>query len=665
MQTYEVEINGKIYEVEANSIQEASQTSELMRGVAARAEDQRGNPISALNRGLASTASMAVDAGAALQNAIRSPLGARTIKLPGGTSDSLMREALGRGGVDTRQMPGVLGRGFEYIGAGLPFAGAGPVVGSGGRILGDAASSMLAAGGEEIGRRVTGSELGAGVGNFIGGLTPTGFAGGVRTAIRGGPDLPGKVDGKWKIDGRPGGGTETRARYERFDSQGIEPSIAQVTGNRSYGALESGLSSTFGGTSTAREFGIRQQDRGRNALVNATRGGAMDKNTAGRIIREGVFGDEGYVELTRAKNKVNYDRVWDVADGDNVDLAASTRTMLNDLPADDSLAGLFVAPKLRSVAEVVNQSGPIPVSQLDEARKQIGNLLGSPVIPNDVGLSRRDLKRIYAALSDDIERNLERQSPAALKAFRYARDEFKKTTAYMEGLVNKLAKIDADEKIFGAIEGGRIPDTEVLRQAKEILNESEWNTFVRTFTNRLGDIQASRELPELTFSSESFLTKFNQIKRDAPDALDILYGRGQYRQDIERIATTFEDMRRSRVYTNPSETAGTGIMAASLQSLPMIVGAGVAGGLAGTGSSGVGSIATGLAAVGAGYVGTGAMANLMHNQKLVRWLARSTEIKPQQYAAHIARLRAMGEGEENAFFNELADTITEQLANGN
>lgn len=647
MPTYEVEVNGETYEVEANSLQEASQSIELLTGITSRSADQRGNPVSAFNRGLASTASMAVDGGAALQNVVRNAVGARPIKFPGGTSDSSVREALGRGGVDTRAMPGVAGRGIEYAGAGLPFAVAGPVVGFGQRVLGDAASSILAATGEEIGRRATDSDLGAGVGSLVGGLTPTGFAGGVRATVRGGP----------------ASGNEMRTRVNRFDRQGIDPSLSQATGSRALGTIESGLGSTFGGTGAAREFGIRQQDQAQNALINATRGGGMDKSTAGRIIREGVFGEEGYIELARARTDANYKAVWDLADGTQVAQMGKTRDMLASLPAEESLPGLFVTPKMRSIADRVLSGDEVPLADLDETRKWVGHLLGEPVLNPDI--SRRDLKRLYAALSDDIRTNLATQGPDAVKAFDAAQADFRKHMAYMEGIVNKLSKIDADEKIFEAVAGGRSPDSSVLRQAKSVLNEAEWNTFVRTFTNRLGAIQPSQELPELTFSSESFLTNFNRLRRESPESLDILYGRGQYREDIEQIATTFEDMRRSKVYTNPSQSAGTGIVAASIQSLPMVLASGVVSGAMTSPKVGLATSAASAAAIGGGYYGTRAMSNMMHNQRFVRWLARSTEITPQQYGAHIARLRAMGEGEENAFFNELADVITEQLGNGN
>jgi len=646
MPVYEVEIHGKVYEVEADSVQAASQAVQLLSGV--RENSRQGTMLGSFNKGLAEFAGMFADPAAATYNAVAKPLGGAPITFPDGRSANAIANAGSRVGIDTKPMPGVMGRTAENMGAGLPFAlMGGPVSQVLGRTFGDAVSSFGSATGESVGRNMSESEIGAGVGSVVGGFTPAGLSASAKVALRGGPQR----------------GDEMRDRLTRFNQQGIDPSVSQATGSRAWGTVESGLASTFGGTGTARNFGIRQQDQAQNALIRAVSGGAMDKGTAGRMIREGVFGNEGYVEMARARTQANYQRVWEVADSAAPELGYSTRTMLDDLPDAESLSGIFVRPKIRQIHERMRASGPVEVGELDELRKWVGHELGEPVLNPDI--SRRDLKRLYGALSDDIQRNLERQGPEALQAFNVAQDDFRKHMVYMEGIVNKLSKIDADEKVFQAIAGGRVPDTAVLSQAKAVLDEGQWNTFVRTFTNRLGAVNPSQELPELTFSTESFLTNFHRMQREAPDALDLLYGRGPLRNDIERIATSFEDLRRARVYTNPSQSAGTGIVAASLQSIPMILGAGVAGAVTSSGGGGVAAAASGLAAVGAGYGGTRAMSNLMHNQRFVHWLARATEITPAQYSAHVARLRSMGEGAEQDFFNELADEINERLSNGN
>ena len=644
MPVYEVKIDGKVYEVKADSMQAASQALASIKGVQENARP--GTLRGSFNRGLAETAGMFVDPAAALYNAAATPFGAKPITFPGGRSANSIAAAGAKAGIDTKPAPGVLGRTAENFGAGLPFSMfGGPALQTMGRLGSDMLSSGGAAFGEFLGREATESEVGAGAGSILGGVAPQAVAGATRTLLRGGPER----------------GRDMRARIDRFDQQGIEPSISQSTGSRAWGTIESGLGATVGGTSSARNFGIRQQNQSQNAIINAVRGGSLDKSTAGRMIREGVFGDEGYVALTGARTEANYKRVWSIADGTQPVALDSTKSLLADLPDPESLGDVFVKPAIRRIADIVNSGRPHTLAELDLARKHIGNMLGNPSLTDDI--SRRDLKRLYAAVSGDMEIALGQQGIDAIAAFKSAQKDFKKHMVYMDGIVNKLSKIDADEKVFQALEGGSAPDTAVLKQAKDVLDEGQWKYFVRTFTNRMGGIQPSQELPELTFSTEKFLTRYNNIRREAPEALDIIYGKGQFRNDIEKVVTTFEDIRRSKVYTNPSQSAGTGITAATIQAIPMVIGGGVIGGLTGVGT--LAGSAVSLGAIGSAYGGTMAASNLMHNQKFVRWLARSTEISPAQYGAHIARLKSMGEGAENDFFNELADAITEGLNDGN
>lgn len=271
--------------------------------------------------------------------------------------------------------------------------------------------------------------------------------------------------------------------------------------------------------------------------------------------------------------------------------------------------------------------GTIPYAAMKRLRTEVGDLLGDPEL---IGSHRRGLLNgLYKSLTRDME--LAAKEAGALKEFNRANAYHKARIERIEDFYDSLYKKTTPEEVWSAVIGDNPRSPSRLAAIRKGLTPEEWGYLRKTVVTRMGKpvASAARE-GALDFSAGTFLTNYERMK--GTGALDQIFGKGQYRKDLDTVARYASDLRSSaEVLSNPSGTAGLGLSASVYYGALGMAGMAIAGNPAGGG----------LVGIGVGLMANSAVARLMNNQRFVHWLARSTKIPPTSTADVVNHLKRL------------------------
>ena len=420
---------------------------------------------------------------------------------------------------------------------------------------------------------------------------------------------------------RPGEAAQMRENIASFDTAGIKPSLGQASESRVIEGAETIAGNVPAGQGVMRRF---VQDNAQKMQANiedlgqkiSGRGG-VDDELAGRGVQRGAM---QFVNEFKEKSSDLYGRLYEKIPEETITTAKNTQKILDDFAGETSgvlqtLKSNKLTAMKKDVDLAVDKAGGIPFRELQRLRTIIGEDMQSATTMVDTG--RGQLKRLYGAISEDIK---------DVATMRGASAEFNRANNYYKGgrkriddiLDPQIRKIEP-EKVFKSLQSG---SESTLRTVLKSLKNEQKNNLAAAVLTRLG--RANPGVQDATgeaFSVASFLTNFNKL---SPKKRDVLFNSTpqlmQYNRDIKRIAKTSELIKNStQVLANPSGTANR---------------AATYVGLGAVGASG----GTLLPAVAAAMAGSGVAAKLMTNQKFIRWVAKSTEIKPDRLPAHISTL---------------------------
>lgn len=299
----------------------------------------------------------------------------------------------------------------------------------------------------------------------------------------------------------------------------------------------------------------------------------------------------------------------------------------------------FIA-RLREAVLTDAADGTIPFQALQQLRSEVGRKLNDISLVSDV--PRGQLKQVYKAITEDIKAAADAAGPQALAAFEKANRFYRVRANRIDAFLDPLAKKDAVEKIFLAIESGAKQGPTQVREVIKGLNVEQRKVLAGGFIRRLGKANSSQQNAEGTaFSFETFLTNWDKLDDTAKTL--IFKATPGMRANLDGIVRTAGRIRRSsQAFKNPPGTAG------ALVGQAMTLGA-VAGAV--TGSP---LFLSGLAVASGG---SNLVARLMTEPRFVRWLAQSSRVKPAGIAAHIGRLSGIAAGSDD----ETREAITEYL----
>src|SRR6185295_14575079 len=478
-----------------------------------------------------------------------------------------------------------------------------------------------------------------------------GFAGGVApgvlrvTAAQGTRQLArGVEEGRQKV----------QENIKAFEDAGTTPSIGQATESRIARASESLLTRTPGGAGRMAAKGETQgQQLGSKIEELATKLAPRSSGEqAGRAITKGITGEGGFIEQFKAKSSANYDQLDRFVKKDAPFVLPKTVAALDELttpiPGAEKTSKFFINSKISEIKTALNAdlktgNNAIPYEAVKKIRSIVGEQLADAPFNGDV--PRSQWKKLYSALSDDLNENAKAVGPQAESALTRANQYHAAGMKRLDVISSVIDKNGGPEAVFRAATSGAKEGATTLRAVMQSLPDDAQRMLSAGVLRRLGRATAGRQddLGE-KFSTETFLTNWNSMSPQAKAALFDRYGKA-FRQDMDQIAKVSSNLREgSAVFRNPSGTsqavaqtsAAVGIMTALATGNPKTA-----------------------AAITAGIGGANLAARVMTNPNAVKWLAKTTKAPQSALPALINQAANSGDPD----LKELAEVLKQQGKN--
>lgn len=514
-------------------------------------------------------------------------------------------------------------------------AGAGGTIAAGRQIAGAVGEALSAAPGRQVAGAVTGATAAQGAADI--GFGPVGqtVAGIVGGASGAGAIRPMVAEAaRRSVRGGEAGRQRVAENIATFEgAAGRAPTMGQATQNRRMQAAESLLSRTPGGAGVmAREAADLSRGVGQNlerlASQLAPRASA---ERAGRAIQRGISGEGGFIERFKAQSKANYDQLDRFVSPEKKFTVSETQKVLEELTEPikgaERTSQFFINSKIRAIKEALDadlEAGGnlLPYEAVKKLRTIVGEQLADAPFAGDV--PRSQWKRLYAALSEDLERNVKTVGPEAERALARANRYYEAGVRRLDTIASVIDRNGGPEAVFRAAISGTKEGATTLRAVMQSLPKDAQRMLSASVIRRLGRATPGRQddLGE-QFSTETFLTNWNSLSPEAKRVLFDRYGEG-FRADMDRIAKLAANLREgSAVFRNPSGTAQAGIQYTTVGAFVM-------------------SVMTGNFGAAGAIAGGAAMANvaarLLTHPPYVRWMARATQAPIQALPAMLNQL---------------------------
>lgn len=488
--------------------------------------------------------------------------------------------------------------------------------------IGTAASAGTGAGiAKEVAPESPAAEF---IGTLVGAAAPTAAAGTVRSLVRGG-------DGTRKA---------MEQSVKEFAEAGVTPTVGMATRRRFNEAVESGLAILPGSSGRMAVYaeGTARKLYDRVDQLTSGLSPLRSTDTAGAAIQSGI---KNYVS--------NFKGTWRKLDAgvakyvkpDDVVPMAQTRAVMMELADPINVAAY---PQIGSVAkrlDEISSGGSMRYIDLRTIRSSVGGLIPDSYASN---LPQGQLKKLYAAMSNDLRSHLQSTNPKALAAFNRSNQYY---TAAMSRLDERLAPLtasDIPERVFLALERSGHAGRTVINAAKRSIGKDNWDAVAATIFQRMGTATpGAQNMAGDTFSVQTFLTNWNKYGQNK-GALDALLegssGGTKFVKDMNAVAKVAERFREAgRVFSNPSGTA---------RAIANV----------GLGTSVMTSLLTGNLKTAATILAVATSANMsaraFTNPHFVSFLARSTEMPAARMPGLIARLGVQLENEPEDVQVEMA-----------
>ena len=385
-----------------------------------------------------------------------------------------------------------------------------------------------------------------------------------------------------------------------------------------------------------------------------------------RGIKNGINASDGFVGRFQAKSGVLFgelDKYIKPDKGLRIDTTIKELSkIVNPVKGAENTSKAFKNQFLSDILEGLNKDlikngGTLPYSALKSVKGKIGNKLGSFNLVDDV--STKELKTIYGSISEDIKLSL-KGNTKGLNALSRANKYYNTGLDRINDYLLPLTKIKNPDTIASLLINSGKEGATRLNAIKKSLNKDQYNIFLSNVMERMGRLQPgqalSGDLVETSgrFSSETFLTNFNKLSKQAQDSL--FEGKGWtkgLKKDFKEIVSITDFIRQSgKTFKNPSGTADR------------LVGQGLF--LSGGASFLTGNPAFMLAVP--LVIGTASTtAKLFTNPSFIKWLAQGIRIGNNKGAdaviQHLGRLGVVmgnADSESRQFINEYLQMILGQ-----
>jgi len=428
-----------------------------------------------------------------------------------------------------------------------------------------------------------------------------------------------------------GGSSDTlQKNISNFAEVGATPSVGVGTEGVTAQGIESISSKFFGGSKLRKSIeDVTEKVSARlDGIASDINPRAGDVATSGRVIREGILGEGGFISRFKGKESELWGEVDRLVDGRIVNIG-NTNAALKEIVDGGAISKFLTSKKITSLKSLLD-GRELEYSDVKELRSFIGEALsgGGDILPNT---SRSQLKRIYGALSEDI--SVAADAAGAAKAFARANNHTRAGHKRVDEFVERITKKADPEDVFKLVTRGS-ESASTINAIKRSLKPDEWESVAATVIKRLGKSNDGLQNADGdVFSVGKFLTDWNKLGEAKSAMFSGSKKLNEYRANLDRIAKVSERMKESS--RELSNASGSGIFAAN---------AGLVGGSVVTAATGNFEVAAGLVAlVGANK----SAAALMTSPKFVNWLAQTSRVKPSALGRHIGRLGAISSSSGN------------------
>lgn len=467
-------------------------------------------------------------------------------------------------------------------------------------------------------------------------------------------------------------GKATSERLANYIDAGVTPTLGQVTQKQGIQTVELMLGNIPGSSGKIANFAAKaQDDLGKSALKIATKNINKVLPTTevqvGRVIKngikDGVNASNGFVGRFQSKAGVLFGEVDKYIKKDSLLSLNTTLKELNKLikPVEGAEAttlvfkNQFLDDILKGFEkDLAKNGGKMPYQAIKSIKQKIGNKLSSfnIVDPTD----KAQLKLIYGSLSEDIKLALG-TNVRGLNAFTRANKYYKAGLQRIDDYLEPIFKTSDPDRIASILLTSGKEGATRLNAVKKSLNTDQYNIFLSNVMERMGRLQPGQALSgDLVegsgrFSSETFLTNYNRLSKEAQESL--FKGKGWtngMKKDFDEVLNISNFIRQSgKTFKNPSGTADR------------LVGQGMLLGAAGSFAVNPAFALVGLPLV---MGGSRVVANIMTNPSFIKWLSQGIKISKNKGVdgaiQHLGRLGVVmgnADSESRQFISEYLEMV--------
>ena len=428
-------------------------------------------------------------------------------------------------------------------------------------------------------------------------------------------------------------------RLKNFIDAGVTPSLGQVTQKRGIQTVELLLGNFPGSSGVIAKTAQEAQDAlGKKAfnigkdLINK----ALPANEVqvGRVINQGikngVNASDGFVGRFQSRAGILFGELDNYIKPDDLINLGGTLDKLKGLvapiPGAEASSVVFKNSFLDDIfkglqRDVAKNNGALPYNAIKSLRNKIGNKLSSLDLVPDV--DKAQLKLIYGALSEDLKAGAKQLGgQKALNAFTRSNKFYQSGLKRIESYLEPITKVADPDRIASLLLNSAKEGSTRINAIKKSLTTDQYRVFLSSVIEKMGRIRPGQaiagaldDVVEVSgkFSSETFLTNWNKLTKEAKDVL--FSGKGWSKEmikDLDQLVSVSDIIRQSgKTFANPSGTADR------------IVGQGLLLGGGATAITGNPAYIIGLLTA---FGGANVTAKLFTNPSFVKWLASSTKI---------------------------------------
>lgn len=339
---------------------------------------------------------------------------------------------------------------------------------------------------------------------------------------------------------------------------GILPTPAMQS--RTMSAFEAGLQAnpfTTGQIADSRQV-VRDQIQQRIADQAKMTGNITSTESAGGFLKSGA---ESYVSDFQRKAQSLYDNVDAIIKPDQAVIPTQTYLQIKeffrltkDMP---NVQRLLNDSKIGAIMKDIDGSPlgqPIPYETLSQLRSEIGKAVGG--MGDMASVDDAKLKKLYAAMSEDMKLVAEAHGKDATKAFKRANDYYKAGMDRIDNTLKDVMKTDKPQDAYNKVvnmmkQGKGSMDTKKLARLMRTLPKDEVNTFRASLIKNMGLASAGgQDATGLVFSPNKFMTEYNTY---SPQARRLVFGDAD--AELQKVARLVDMANDADAALNTSRTA--------------------------------------------------------------------------------------------------------------